>query len=56
MPRPSTGRPIHTRISPQLLSSIDQWATQEGLSRAEAIRELLSSAMIHEAQEAKRYG
>jgi metal-responsive CopG/Arc/MetJ family transcriptional regulator len=40
--RPSTGTPIHIRLPPEVLAHVDAWADAEGVSRAEAIRRLLT--------------
>lgn len=42
--RPTTGRPIQVRLSPDVLAHVDAWADAEGVTRAEAIRRLLTAA------------
>jgi metal-responsive CopG/Arc/MetJ family transcriptional regulator len=44
--RPSTGTPVHIRLPDELLARIDRWADEQGLTRAEAIRRLLSRVRI----------
>lgn len=48
------GPAINVRLGPKLQAAVDTWATVEDLSRAEAIRSLLSIAIFHELVELQR--
>lgn len=43
--RPSTGLPIHTRVPASILAKVDAYATEHNISRAEALRRLLTGAV-----------
>lgn len=43
--RPEIGTPVNVRLGADLLAKVDRYANAEGVSRAEAIRELLQRAL-----------
>ena len=44
--RPEIGQPINIRLGDDLLAEVDEYAAELGVSRAEAIRQLVRVAMI----------
>lgn len=44
--RPEIGTPINVRLGDDLLAEVDEYAAELGVSRAEAIRQLVRVAMI----------
>ena len=44
--RPEIGTPINVRLGNDLLAEVDEYASGLGVSRAEAIRQLVRVAMI----------
>lgn len=47
--RPEVGRPINIRLGDELLARVDLYARHEGISRAEAIRQLIADGMRGES-------
>jgi metal-responsive CopG/Arc/MetJ family transcriptional regulator len=43
--RPTVGAPINIRLGDELLTQVDQFAITEGISRAEAIRQLVQRGL-----------
>ncbi len=43
--RPEVGEPIHLRLTPELKARVDQYASTNGLTRAEAVRQLLTDGL-----------
>lgn len=43
--RPRIGTAVHLRLDDALLARVDQWATENGLSRAETVRRLIEAAL-----------
>lgn len=43
--RPEVGAPINVRLGDELLASVDAYAAEESLSRAEAVRNLIKQAL-----------
>jgi hypothetical protein len=44
--RPEIGAPVQVRLGADLLGRVDAWATERGVKRAEAIRQLVASALL----------
>lgn len=45
MGRPAVGTPVNIRLGDELLAQVDQFAATEGISRAEAIRQLVQRGL-----------
>lgn len=43
--RPAVGTPVNIRLGDELLAQVDQFAAAEGVSRAEAIRQLVQRGL-----------
>lgn len=43
--RPAVGTPVNIRLGADLLDQVDQYAAAEGISRAEAIRQLVQRGL-----------
>lgn len=48
--RPLIGGRIAVNLGPKLVSSVDSWAREVGLNRAEAIRALLAAALCIDSE------
>lgn len=45
MARPEIGTPINIRLTDTQLAEVDSWANSRGVSRAEAIRQLVHDGL-----------
>jgi predicted DNA-binding protein len=48
--RPAIGPAIQLRLPPELRAKLDRWAASQGVTRAEAVRELLTEAFARRDQ------
>lgn len=43
--RPHIGAPINVRLGDDLLTQVDAWAAEQGIKRAEAVRQLVQRGL-----------